>query len=494
MALDPMWQSNYVDLSDERTIRFGGWCIVCGARYVAPDEPLDSALPHSPPPGSAAARAIEEAKFRAFVEFDAAFREMTVECYQCEHLACPDCWDEDNRMCGACVQTHGLPRSPQRGLRAGPLADGRLRRMEPGQYSDASRPGWLNQLLAAQPQAGMNGGQPGATDAMWRGLSSIAPGGGAAYEPAAAPYSAPGPTASSFATGPTGPTGPTASIASATLPPQPQPQTSQAPYGTNGYAGPSGMATHDFMAAEGRATSNMVQCPRCRTANYDFVTRCTVCQLQLIQICPLCERLNPAHAPICEACGSPLDRPPGWTGIQAPIVPLSTNQARKGKNNGSTGSRPWRRILTHRPKQGNAGPQPAAPLNGRAYTAAAASAGPPSSTPVPNSSGTWAVSAQAGSAMTMASNTGAHAAANPLDSGFDQEQAGALRIALDVSERIASLLLWGAILVLVGGIVAALVSPHADVVIKGIIHVDIRVALGNFWSWLQTLWHRYQNR
>ena len=27
MALEPMWQSNYVDLSDEAAIRFGVWCI-----------------------------------------------------------------------------------------------------------------------------------------------------------------------------------------------------------------------------------------------------------------------------------------------------------------------------------------------------------------------------------------------------------------------------------------------------------------------------------
>jgi hypothetical protein len=472
MALDPMWQSNYVDLSDERTLRFGGWCIVCGARYVAPDEPLDPALPHAPPPGSAGARAIEEAKFRAFVEFDAAFREMTVECYRCERPACPDCWDEDNRMCGACVQTSGLPRSPQRGMRAGPLADGRLRRLEPGQYSDASRPGWLNQLLAAQPLAGINGGQPGTSNAMWRGLSSIAPGSESASEPVAAPYVALGPAASELAAGPT------ARVASATpLPPPPAPVAAAA----NGYAA-SDMDAPDLGVQEGRATSNMVQCPRCGTANYDFVTRCTVCQLQLIQICPLCERLNPAHAPMCEACGSPLDRPPGWTGIQAPIVPLSTNQARKGKSNGSSASRPWRRMLTQRPKRGSAAAgaavRQAAPMNSWTQMPAAGAANAP-----------------AGRAMAaMAANTGAHAAAHPRDFGLDQERANALQIALEISERIASLILWAAILALVSGIVVALVSPSADAAIKGIIHVDIRVALGNFWSWLQTLWHRYHSQ
>jgi hypothetical protein len=94
----------------------------------------------------------------------------------------------------------------------------------------------------------------------------------------------------------------------------------------------------------------------------------------------------------------------------------------------------------------------------------------------------------------MTANTGAHAAAHPRDYGLDQERASTLQSALEISERIASLILWAAILALVGGIVAALVSPSADAAIKGIIHVDIQVALGNFWSWLQMLWHRYHSK
>src|SRR5260221_10731570 len=168
MPVEPAWAANSLRLRGVRGVGLRSRCVVCGARFVTADMQIPpGAL--AAPPDSPQARALDEQKYRFFVELASAFRELAIECFRCERTACPDCWDDDNGMCGACVETHRLPRSPQRGqLMSGPLADGRLRRIEPGQFSDASRPGWLNQLLASQPQGStLNRLQSGVSDAEW---------------------------------------------------------------------------------------------------------------------------------------------------------------------------------------------------------------------------------------------------------------------------------------------------------------------------------------
>jgi hypothetical protein len=74
-----------------------------------------------------------------------------------------------------------------------------------------------------------------------------------------------------------------------------------------------------------------------------------------------------------------------------------------------------------------------------------------------------------------------------------ESDAGTWNAVLVMLERITTTVLLLTILALVGAIVAAELSAGADAAIKSMIHVDIREALANFWSWLQTLWHRYQN-
>lgn len=158
MASQPVWQPNYVDLGDDRTFRFGAECVVCHARYETPLTRLptgpDAELDDAPGPEEVQAR-----KRAAFVAFAAAYYELGITCPQCQHVACPECWDADHGLCGACVTGSGLLRSPHRGLPVhGPLADGRLRRTEPGDYSDPGNPPWLQALLqthgpAPQPLA-----------------------------------------------------------------------------------------------------------------------------------------------------------------------------------------------------------------------------------------------------------------------------------------------------------------------------------------------------
>jgi hypothetical protein len=474
MALEPMWQSNYVDLSDEATIRFGVWCTACGARYVSADEVLDPALPVLAPPGSAATRAIEEAKYRVFVEFDAAFREIAIHCYRCERSVCPDCWDEDNSMCGACVKAQGLPRSPHRGVYAAPLTDGRLRCIEPGQYAEVSRPGWLDALVALQPQVSTNGGTPGASDAMWHSASAISP----LDPPRQAPEPAP-PLQASTAAAAAIAALPTVPIASAPLsPPPPAPpsefravrvQTPAAPTAPAPLPTPTPTPTpaHDYVPQEGKATASMVQCPRCGAANYDFVTRCTVCQLQLIRTCPVCERLNPGHVTICESCGSPLDRPSGSSGMHARAMPLPAEAA----------------LLKIANELASFGGRRGSPVQQPRRSSVAGTE--------PSASG-WA-QPQAPGMSQMAAGTGGGAAAFAPAAKVQPELAYArsgrgLNTILVVSERIATAVLWLAILVLIGGIVAAELSPRADAVIQSIMHVDVRVSLNTFWSWMQTWW------
>lgn len=161
MAAEPVWQPNYVDLCDERSIRFGAQCVICDARYATPVESLDNLLVRDAIPADELPKEIENAKRYIFNDFSNAYNGMLVTCYRCQRPACPDCWDDDNQMCGECVAARGLARSPRRGLpSSNPLSDGRLARVEPGRHSDAQRPSWLDALIATQPLDGSVGTPP----------------------------------------------------------------------------------------------------------------------------------------------------------------------------------------------------------------------------------------------------------------------------------------------------------------------------------------------
>lgn len=143
------WQPNYTDMGDDRTIRFAGRCVVCDARYAS----LLMRLPSGKVVGDAITPDVfQEAREATFAAFDAAFRELGKACPRCKRSACPDCWDGDQTLCGACVAEAGFERAPHHGLlTVGPLADGRLERIEPGRYSEPARPAWLRSLVDTKP-------------------------------------------------------------------------------------------------------------------------------------------------------------------------------------------------------------------------------------------------------------------------------------------------------------------------------------------------------
>lgn len=314
MAEGAVWQPNYVDLSDDRTVRFGADCVVCGARYVTVPVSLIAPLPLDGEPDPATAQAIDEQKYQFFNEFDSAFRSITIACFRCGQPACPDCWDVDKQMCGSCVAERNLIRSPHRGEPVdGPLAQGFLRRIEPGRYSEVGRPTWLKELLRAQSD-------PDA--ARMVGLMTPPPAGSPAQ--AAPPPSFPPPALDVTETGYLHPPALNMDHPSFEPPPThkmeanaPTPRPAPTP------------AVDPLNGPEGTATSGFMQCPRCGEANYDFVTQCSGCGLQLIQICPVCERLNPGHAERCQSCDAPLERPRGWSGVNRPIVSMEPQQARR---------------------------------------------------------------------------------------------------------------------------------------------------------------------
>ena len=307
MASRSEWKPSYRDLSDDRTISFGAECYVCHARYVSAPQPMVSPLPVDHDPDQDLARAIEAQKHELFAEFERAFHSITIICFRCGNPACPDCWDVDKQMCGACVAARGLIRSPHRGEPAeGPLADGFLRRAEPGEYSEVARPHWLKDLLRAQsdpsaahlahltapPRVGAQALQP--RDSARSNMETYSRVPAIEQErPVFDPL-------------------PTTKISASTATPLPGPAT---PDTLNG--------------PEGEATSGMVTCPRCGTANYDFVTQCSGCDLQLIQICPTCERLNPGHLEKCEQCGGHLTRPAGWSGVHHQIERIDPSEGRR---------------------------------------------------------------------------------------------------------------------------------------------------------------------
>jgi hypothetical protein len=90
--------------------------------------------------------------------------------------------------------------------------------------------------------------------------------------------------------------------------------------------------------------------------------------------------------------------------------------------------------------------------------------------------------------------TPAHAAQSAPAPYSGDGDGGTWNSVLVTLERIATTVLLLAIVGLVGAILAAELSASANAAIKTIIHVDIREAMTNFWSWLQMLWHRYHKQ
>lgn len=315
MAVGPVWQPNYVDLSDDRVLRFGGECVVCGAHYVTSPEPLVVALPPGREPDPATAQQIEEQKFEFFNDFDAAFKSIAIPCYSCGRVACPDCWDQDKQLCGSCVVDRGMPRSPYHGGPVeGPLADGFLRRAEPGRFAEIGRPDWLKQLLRAQSD-------PDSA----RAARLTAP---PKQPPHGAATSTPGNQGRQYAQPDTGES---LYLRAPMLPPNPDQFEPSPTAKMESSASPPRPPKRDesFDDPAGEAMPSVVECPRCGAANYDFVTQCSECGLQLIQICPSCDKLNPGHGQKCQFCGDLLQRPQGWTSVMRPIMPLAPDEARK---------------------------------------------------------------------------------------------------------------------------------------------------------------------
>lgn len=449
---EPVWQANYVDLSDANTMRLGAECPICGARYTTPPETIDPLLTTAALPGSSLEHDLSELRFQFFRRFDVAFRDICVTCYRCGRSACPDCWDEDNRMCGDCVAQRGLVHSPRHGLPVtGPLVDGRLERVTAGKYGDAGRPPWLSQLLDAQTAMVATGGTgvasaesaplPGfiAPQIARRESHGPSPAAGSADFglPASALFGGEG--LGSLVEEPT-----LRHAAVEDLPPS----------GRRLSAGPALMPeASDFQTPEGTATSNMVTCPRCGTANYDFVTRCTACQLQLIQICSRCERLNPGHVRLCEQCGAPLDQPKGWSGVRAAIQPVPPETVREIHSGARSTGAPMRK--------------PTPPPVQRA---------PRSSRRLLGLFGATRTESGSGSSQ-------------PLDETDDGQPArGTLLV-----ERLLSVALAAIILLLLGGVAAAEISTRANLFITSLIHVDVRSTIAQALQQIQALFQPSQH-
>ena len=91
MAQEPMWQPQYLDLSDEQGIRFGAQCVICSARYAMP---LEAALA----PGGHGA-SLQAAKRSVLAQFEEVWHGLQVRCLGCGRSACPECWDASNNLC-----------------------------------------------------------------------------------------------------------------------------------------------------------------------------------------------------------------------------------------------------------------------------------------------------------------------------------------------------------------------------------------------------------
>jgi hypothetical protein len=445
------WQPNYEDLSEPGTMCLGARCVICGARYMTPIETLDPQLVALALPGSPMQQEIADLRYRFFEEFDAAYREISINCFRCGRTACPDCWDEDHRMCGECVVSRGLTRSPHRGRASkGPLGDGRLQRSAAGRYSEVGRPGWLNHLLEAQATYLGRGTARGA--AQVSAVEAAPPAPAEIPDVPTAPLVDDG--ARSYPAVAFSPAQLDAVAAAPTIrhsitpvPVSPRPDGGQPRPGFLERAG-------EFETPEGKATSNMVTCPRCGAENYDFVTRCTSCQLQLIQICPLCEKLNSGQASHCEHCGSPLDRPRGWAELPANApAPAEREQP----------PRKERRSRRPVPRPPAALPAPSAPMSPAGLPTSAVALGP--AVPAP----------------------GLFEMQPPT---APEDEVGTAWMILGATERVASAVLLLVILLLVGAVAAAELSTRADAFLRSLLHVDVRAMLAHFIAQVQLVIQR----
>jgi ribosomal protein L37E len=305
MGAAPEWQANYVDLCDDRTLSFGAECVVCQARYVSATVPLIAAPTFDSPPDPNTARAIGDQKLRVYVEFDNDYRSILLTCTRCGMPSCPDCWDVDRQLCGACVAEAGMMRSPPLGGPAqGPLAAGTLRRSAPGRYSEVGRPAWLKELLRAQGGAAAEGLADAGAAASSGGDMRVF------LDPVEATYPLVAP------------------LPADRIGIEPAP-TDKFPAGIQHDPASMTLGTGRLLTPEGEATSDVIACPRCGTPNYDFVTQCANCGLQLIQVCAECQHLNSADAQVCQFCDTPLHRPSGWTSVTRSIEPLQPDEARR---------------------------------------------------------------------------------------------------------------------------------------------------------------------
>ncbi|HEV2458966.1 MAG TPA: hypothetical protein VGS80_11420 [Ktedonobacterales bacterium] len=441
MADDPVWQPNYVDLSDDSIVRFGGECVVCGARYTTPGEPRTT-----PPRVDGGP---DQAMIAAFRLFDAAFHELQPTCFRCQRAACPDCWDDDHRMCAQCAADRGLARSPNRGLPASaPLARRQLQQVLGGRYHDVDRPSWLNQLLESSTQFGSG--------------------------PLAAPES--GPLGDGMVqTWMLGSTGSGSLLA-------PQAQYAQASVDVVAAATVKAPSVEEsrvddahrpalnagFEAPQPSARVAMLECPRCGVANFDFVTRCSNCQLQLIQTCPHCEHLNPGHAEVCEACGQPLERPRGWSGVHSTIATISPEEARERVNSVPRAATQAPRGYIERPPTRTTFPlSPRTTLPPMSHNAALAQQ------PLPM------IEAPARIAEGM---LGLGPSTGELADGR------AFRFLSPGVERTIRLISVIGIVAIVSAGIAAVVSPSANTALYQMLHLDIRLMLQQFGAQLQTMW------
>jgi hypothetical protein len=470
MAAEPVWQSNYADLSDDRNVRFGAECAVCHARYVTTPVLLVAPLPVEGEPDTATARAVDEQKYRLFTDFDKAFRSITITCFRCGQAACPDCWDVDKQMCGACLAERGLIRSPSRGEPVeGPLADGFLRRAEPGRYADIGRPAWLKELLRSQsdPESPRMASTP---------APASPPSGQSTYAMNASPDRHAALAEMSF------PVAPPLPLDAMSFAPVPAAKIESPAGGPLGATPAPATRSDRLNGPEGVATSAMVECPRCHTVNHDFVTQCGGCGLQLIQVCPNCEKLNPGHAEECQYCRATLRRPRGWSGVNHPIVALDPLEARRRITAGPGAAS----AMPRTPPPNRPAPQ-AVPVAGpSAWTDKAQVNSRPAPrrqsppTPVAARGAPVAAGPYPGIPLTAQHpyETGAPALAPVMDYGADSQhyrQGSRFMAAVGpLIERVFTIVLLVGIFAVVGLAAAAEASPQANQLLALYLHFDIK--------------------
>jgi hypothetical protein len=482
-------QPGYVDLSDEQAVRFGGECGICSARYATQGVSIRGV----------GGGPLRELRKSALTQFDSAWRDLQVRCNRCGRGACPECWDVDNRMCAECADAHGLARASYAPPTRGPLADGRLTLAERGKYSRLEQPAWMGSLIASGRSGASLGNAtsaepwmltPPTTGDIARGVPPKPPLVTQAGAPADGEPTVQTPTMSN----------------SQPLPPPTLPPDGGRSF-TNSVAAPGG---------PGAASSGMIACPRCGTANFDFVTLCTACQLQLVQICPNCERLNPGQAERCDACGSLLARQRGWSGALQPLShdvaaamwgvgdphggatksatsppPQVTSQiADVHAGTASTRIVPYvpstRRMLSSGPTYTPGGVASGGVTSGGVTSGGVTSADAASPTRERGQRRRPTLTAYAGMAGTDADagGTGLPPLLTPM------EHVGAAGKVGAVLDRISGWILVAVVVVVVGMVAAAELSPGADAALRGIIHIDIRQTLANFGHQIQMLWQR----